>query len=356
MALLSRVDRYLGRSVLRSTLLVLAILLALLAFVGLIDEFGDYGKGRFGLGALIGYVLLSMPRRIYEILPMVVLIGTTMGMSSLSLRSELTAMRAAGVSIARIVAAAMKTGLVFVIVGVAVGELAVPWSDTAAKRLRSEALEIALHGEASGLWLRDASSFVNVGEVLPDLSLSKLNIYRFDAHGRLLGQTFADRAHFAGTEWRLERVVRSTIRDSGVDTDRISEDRWRSVVTPEVVRLFAVHPMSLSVVQLSAYIDHLHRNHQDTRRYELALWHKLLLPLATAVMILLAVPAVFTQSRGGGMGQRLFLGVVLGLTFGVLNRGFGYAVTLYGFPPLAAAAVPTLMFLGLALYLLRRAS
>lgn len=354
MALVSRVDRYLGRSVLRSTLVVLTALLALLAFVGLIDEFEDYGKGSFGLGALMGYVVLGIPHRIYEIFPMVVLIGATMGLSSLSLGSELTAMRAAGISIARIVVAAMKTGLVFVVVGVAVGELVVPWSDTAAKRLRSEALGIALHGERSGFWLRDASSFVNVGEVLPDLSLRRLNIYRFDERGRLLGQTFADRAYFAGTDWRLERVVRSTIRDSGVETDRIAEDRWRSKVTPEVMRVFAVQPTSLSAVQLSDYIEHLRRNHQDTRRYELARWIKWLLPATTAVMILLAVPAVFTYSRSGGMGQRLFIGVVLGLAFGVLNRGLGHAAALYGFPPLAAAALPTGMFLGLALYLFRR--
>lgn len=356
MALVSRVDRYLGRSVLRSTLLVLTIILALFAFVGLIDEFDEYGKGSFGLGALIGYTILGMPRRIYEAFPIVVLIGATMGLSSLSLGSELTAMRAAGISIARIVVAAMKTGLVFVIVGVALGELVVPWSDTAAKRLRSEALGIALHGGASGFWLRDASSFVNVGDVLPDLSLRRLNIYRFDERGRLLGQTFADRAYFVGTGWRLEQVVRTTIRDSRVGTDRISEDTWRSTITPEVVRVFAVEPTSLSAVQLGEYIEHLRRNHQETRRYELARWHKWLLPATAAVMILLAVPAVFTHSRSGGMGQRLFVGVLLGLAFSVLNRGFGHAAALYGFPPLAAAALPTGMFLGLALYLFRRVS
>jgi lipopolysaccharide export system permease protein len=125
-------------------------------------------------------------------------------------------------------------------------------------------------------------------------------------------------------------------------------------VTPDVVRVFAVRPDSLSTLDLYHYIQHLRRNHQDTARYQLAFWNKVLLPVATGVMILLAVPFVFGQMRSGGMGQKVFVGIMIGLVFNALNRGLGYMGLLYGLPTFLAAVLPVAIFLLLALYLLRR--
>jgi lipopolysaccharide export system permease protein len=126
------------------------------------------------------------------------------------------------------------------------------------------------------------------------------------------------------------------------------------MVTPDVVRVFAVRPASLSTLDLYQYIQHLRRNHQDTARYQLVFWNKVLLPAATGVMILLAVPFVFGQMRSGGMGQKVFVGIMIGLVFNALNRGFGYMGLLYGLPTFLAAVLPVAIFLLLALYLLRR--
>ncbi|MFQ5937813.1 MAG: LPS export ABC transporter permease LptG [Acidiferrobacterales bacterium] len=354
MRVLTRLDRYIGRSVLYSTLLVITILLTLFLFLQLIDELRDYGKGNFGLYQLMRYVVLSVPQRFYELFPSAVLIGTIIGMSWLALGSELTAMRAAGISLARIVGAAMKIGVVSILFGILIGEVVVPISDTAAERGRAEALQIGLHREKTGLWLRDQASFVNVGEVLPDLTLLNVNIYRFDAKERLRTQTFASRARYKESAWRLEDVNKSWIDATGVRTQHASDATWKSTVTPDVVKVFAVQPQSLSTADLYDYIEHLRRNRQDTRRYDLAFWQKLLLPVGTAVMVLLAVPAVFGQARSGGMGQRVFLGIVLGLGFGLLNKGSGNLALTYDLPPLIAASLPIVLFLLLALYLLRR--
>ena len=350
----TRLDRYIGRRVLYAMLIVLAILLALFTFVEFIDELTNYGRGRFGLYALLRYVVLSLPGRIYELFPPAVLLGGVLGLSWLALGSELTAMRAAGVSLLRIVGSAMKTGLVFVAVSIALGETLVPVSDAAAQRGRAEAMEVGLHREVTGLWLRDHTSFVNIGEVLPDSTLLNVNIYGFDAQERLRTQTFAKRARFDDPRWLLEDVSESQIGPTGIRTHRSASAVWDSGITPDVVQIFAVRPESLSTINLYEYIGHLRRNHQETARYELAFWHKVWLPAATAVMVLLAVPAVFGQFRSGGMGSRVFLAILLGLGFSLLSRGFGYLALLYGLPPVVAASAPILLFLLLALYLLRR--
>ncbi len=347
-------DRYIGRRVLHAMLIVLTILLALFTFVEFIDELANYGRGRFGLYELLRYVVLSLPGRIYELFPPAVLLGGVLGLSWLALGSELTAMRAAGVSLLRIVGSAMKTGLVFVAISIALGETLVPVSDVTAQQGRAEAMEVGLHREITGLWLRDQSSFVNIGEVLPDSTLLNVNIYDFDAQQQLRTQTFAKRARFDDPRWRLEEVSESHIGASGIRTQRSASAVWESEITPDVVQIFAVRPESLSTLNLYEYIGHLQRNRQETARYELAFWHKLWLPAATAVMVLLAVPAVFGQFRSGGMGFRVFLAILLGLGFSLLSRGFGYLALLYGLPPVVAASAPILLFLLLALYLLRR--
>lgn len=361
MTLVTRLDRHIGRTVFLSTLLVLAILLALFTFFSFIDTLDDFGKGHFGLYQVIKYVVLSLPGWLYALFPVAALLGAILGLAWLAAGSELTAMRAAGVSLARIVGSVMKIGVLFVLFGVLVGETVVPVSEAWAQRGRAEALEIGLHRERTGLWLRDGEHFVNIGEVLPDQSLLQVNIYRFDEATQLRTHTSAARAHFENANsqskepaWRLEDVRYSWIDESGIRTRVIDNDLWRSKVTPDVVEVFAVRPEALSSWHLFRYIEHLRRNHQETGRYELAFWNKVLLPAATAVMVLLAVPFVVQQVRSGGMGRRMLLGIMLGLGFIVLNQAFGHLCLLTGLPPIIAALLPVMLFLLLALRLLRR--
>jgi lipopolysaccharide export system permease protein len=346
----------------QSTVLVLAVLVALFAFLSFLGAVDDYGKGRFGLYEVVKYVVLTLPGWIYALFPVTALLGSILGLSWLASGSEITAMRAAGVSLSRIEWSVMKTGLVLVAVGVLIGETVVPVSETRAQRERAEELEIGLHREKTGLWLREGDSFVNIGEVLPDRSLLQVNIYRFDDNVKLRDNIAAARARYQGPEagsgestWQLQDVTSSWLDKNGVTTRKAARFIWRSSLTPDVVGVFSTRPEALSSWQLYRYIRHLRRNFQKTDRYRLAFWNKLLLPFATAVMVLLAVPFVIGQDRSGGTGKSVLVGIMLALAFVVLNQGFGHFSLLIGLPPLLGASLPILLFLGLAIYLLRRA-
>jgi lipopolysaccharide export system permease protein len=347
-------DRYLGRAIVVSTLLVLGVFAALFMFLVLVDVLPDYGQGRFFFYELARYVVLSQPRKLYEIFPVVVLIGTLFGLSGLALNSELIAMRAAGVSKARIIVAAMKTGLILVIGAVLVGEYIVPAAETQAQAGRAEAMATgSVQRGATGLWLRDGNAFVNIGEVLPQQNLLRVTIYDIGPDFQLRQHVFAERAHYESGRWQLERVRSSVVGDDRVETREMPSMDWHPVLTPEVVALFTVRPEALSMAQLRGYIAHLKRNNLDAARYVLALWQKLLMPLATALMILLAAPFVFRPARSGGLAQRVFLGIVFGLAFVVVHRVLGHLAVLYGIPPLLAAAAPLVLFFVLAYGLVR---
>lgn len=348
-------DRHIGRSMLVGTALVFGILAALFFFIVLLDVLPDYGKGHFGLYEVLRYVVLTQPRKLYEIFPVAVLIGTLLGLSTLALNSELIAMRAAGISKTRIVGATMKTGLVLAVAAVLLGEYVVPSAETEAETGRAQALQTGFRQGSTGLWLRDGPTFVNIGEVLPDLSLLHVTIYGVTPDFELRRLTYAGRAAYVGDHWQLEQVQRSRIEPSRVETAAEKTANWGAAITPADVAVFTTSPQALSVTQLYAYIQHLRNNDQDVDRYLLAFWQKCLMPVAVAVMILLAVPFVFRPTRSGGMAQRVFTGVALGLIFIVADRTSGYVALIYGMPPLIAALGPLVLFLGVALVLMRRA-
>jgi lipopolysaccharide export system permease protein len=354
---MSILDRHIGRSILTSTLLVFVVLTALFTFIKFVDALGDLGKATFGLYEVVRYVVLSVPRQAGELFPITALLGATLGLSSLAADSELIAMRAAGVSLARLVGAVVKVGMLLVLLAMVVGEVVAPVTEDMAERGRSSALQVSVRQQKdSGLWVRDGQMFVHLGEVLPDLSVLRVNIYTFDTNNQLRLQTSARRGRYEKEKevWRLQDVRQSRLDDGRVRVRQIDADEWVSVLTPDMLAVFAVKPEGLSIWRLYRYIQHLELNKQDTGRYNLAFWNKLMSPLAAAVMMVLAVPFVFSQMRSSGVGSRLMIGIMLGLAFYVISRGFGYFGLLYGVPPIVGAVIPTLLFLGIAAWMLRR--
>ncbi len=353
--MITLLDRHIGRTILYSTALVFGVLLALFTLFEFVEKVDDIGRGGAGLYDLVRYLVLTMPRKIYELFPMAALIGTTMGLSTLAVDSELIAMRAAGVSIMQIAGSVLKAAALLVAAAIFIGEVLAPQAEDHAQRSRAEALHVGILQDASGVWLRDGSAFINIGEVLPDLSVLHVSIYDFAADNVLRVQTYAESGKFDRDQhvWRLHAVSQSTIGSDKVDIVQQPEQIWRSAVEPSMLAVFAVQPEGLSAVNLFRYIQHLARNHQETGRYKLAFWYKLISPFTTAIMVILAVPFVFMPLRSAGMGSRLFIGILLGLGFFVVSRGVGYASVLYGLSPLLGAVLPSVLFLFVALYLLR---
>lgn len=354
MILFNQLDRYIGRSILLSTMVILAVLLALLTFFLMLDGLSDLGKGQFTIWVLIKFVILSLPRKLYDIFPVVCLLGSITGLSALALNSELIVIRAAGVSVLRIIGSVFKTGLVLVVVGMLFGEFIVPASDQRAQRTQAEALNVGLHRKGSGIWLRDKRAFINIGDVLPDESLLKILIFEFDSQGHLRIQRRAEKAIYKGNQWQLVNVVDTSLGRNAVLLQRSKQQPWDVDFTPDVMSVFALKPESMSIAHLYRYIQHLQKNKQNTDRYRLVFWNKVFMPIAIAVMILLAMPFVFGQLRSGGMGQRVFIGIMLGLGFIIISRGIGLFAVVAGVPPFLGASAPIALFLCVALLLLRR--
>jgi lipopolysaccharide export system permease protein len=206
----------------------------------------------------------------------------------------------------------------------------------------------------NGLWARDGRDFIHIRDVLSDGLVGGVTIYRFADQQRLQDVTQATTGQFANGKWLLHQVARSQIGPEGVETQHLKQLEWRSLLTPNMIDVVAVKPDSLSLKGLLHYIAYLRDNGLSSELYRLAFWNKLVLPVTTAVMVFLSIPFIFGPLRSVGIGQRIFVGTLIGISFYLLGQLFGYAGLLYKLPSAVSAALPTAFFFMLAVLFMRR--
>jgi lipopolysaccharide export system permease protein len=340
-------ERYLAREIYAAAALVLFAFVALFGFFDLVHELEDIGRGSYQLQHAIGYVLLTVPGRTYELSPVAVLIGTLYALTQLSRHSEITVLRVSGLSTTRLLLSLAKIGMVFVILTFLVGEFVAPPAERAAQQLRLKAMSSVVAQEfRSGLWVKDELAFVNVRDVLPDATLRGVRIYEFDRHYQLQSISEAEQGIYTPPDsWQLVHVAQTVFEGDRARVVHLDQVRWQSALNPDILTVLMVVPEKMSLVNLYLYIQHLAENQQKTQRYEIALWKKLIYPIAALVMMALALPFGYMHERSGGVSFKVFAGVMLGVTFHLLNGLFSSLGVINSWPPLFAAITPSILFL-----------
>lgn len=340
-------ERYLAREIYGATLLVLVSFLGLFSFFDLMTEMEDIGKGSYQLQQAMIYVLLTLPGRSYEIMPIAVLIGSLYALTMLARHSEITVLRASGLPTRDFLRTLGKIGAFFVLLTFVVGEFVTPPAERAAQELRLMAMSKLIGQELrSGLWVKDGPSFINVREVRPDTSLSGVKVYTFDSAYRLTQVSEAERGLFTPSgHWQLKNVVQTRFEDGRAYVSKEDEYNWKSALNPDILSVLMVKPDRMSIVNLYQYIRHLSENRQKTERYEIAMWKKIVYPLATLVMMALALPFAYTHDRMTVVSVKVFSGVMLGILFHMLNHLFAHLGVINNWRPLFAAVTPSVMFL-----------
>jgi len=240
----------------------------------------------------------------------------------------------------------LKVGAVFTLLTFLIGELITPVSEKMAQRIRIKATDSVIAQDfRSGLWVKDGSSFINVEEVLPDATLLNVHIYEFDQKFKLRMISNAKSGQFTDDDWQLKQVRKTTFEQDSIHITEVPEAKWHSLIRPELMNVLLVLPERMSALNLYSYIRHLSVNKQKTTRYQVALWGKLIYPLACMVMVVLALPFGFIQQRMSGASAKVFVGIMLGVMYQILNRVFVHLGLLNDWPPLFSATTPTILFL-----------
>lgn len=352
---MSRLERYLGKAVIAGTLMALLLLVSVATLIDFVNEMDDIGKQGYTYLRAILYILFTMPQRVYELFPFAMLLGSLISLGNLAANSEIVVMRATGISAGRIIGAAMKTGLIMTIAIMLLGEFVAPISEQNAKNLRNfttnKQVKLSLR---NGLWAKDGNRFLNIKDVFPNKRLGRVRIFEMDDNGRLREFIWIKSAIYNDNMWELSSIVRREISADGVKSKVSGKEKWSRLLAPDLFDVIVVKPKYMSASKLHRYVEYLKQNGLDSSLYELSFWTRFTIPLSGLVMVLIAMPFVFGSLRTGGAGQRLFIGVLIGVVFHLSYQAFINLGLVYRAPPVVAATFPLLMTVVVALFFVKR--
>jgi lipopolysaccharide export system permease protein len=360
--------RYFSSEIYRSVAFVLVAFLALFAFLDMMGEIKSVGQGGYRIEHAFIYVSLGLPNYAYQIMPIAALIGTIYVMAQFAARSEFTVMRASSLSMSGVIQLLSRIAILLAVLTFLMGEFIAPRANDFRESFKRRIQGSAISSEfRSGLWAKDlirdpvskqivGSRFLNAGKVEVGGTLRSVWIYEVDNQMRLMNLITADEAHFlSDNQWRLDRVKEMRFsRDagqrnsshSGVITQyKLDSRTLTSEITPDIMAVLVSDPERMSALDLIVFTRHLEENRQRTDRYDIALWNKLLYPLAVFVMMALALPFAYLQSRSGGLSLKIFIGIMIGVSFQLINSLFSHVGLLNTWPPFVTAIAPSALFL-----------
>lgn len=348
------IRRLIYKEVLQTVLMVAIGFLALFFFFDLVDELQDVGSGviPYRVTDALLYVALLLPGHLYELLPIAVLLGTIFVMARFAQSSEFTILRTSGLGPWRALRTLLVLGLGFVVLTFTLGDYVSPFSDRGAQLLKAKHDGDISVGQ-TGAWLREAQGArrysVNVGALSADNSLRNVRIYAFDEQGYLASLTEAASGRFEPGHWQLSEVVSSVFPAPGDTQAQLKRTQqatldWPTEISSEMVSAAVLKPNRMSTLALFQYIQHLEANEQSAQRYAIEFWKKVFFPLSCLVMVVLALPFAYLHFRSGNMAGYVFIGVLIGISFFMLNNMFGYMGDLRNWSPWIAAAAPGMLY------------
>ena len=332
--------------------------LALFFFFDFLDELGDVGRGMepYLLTQALIYVTLRMPSHLYELMPIAVLIGTIFVMARFAQSSEYTILRTSGLGPWRALRTLLVLGLGFTVLTFVAGDYLAPLADRTAQLLKAR-MSGGVSLGTTGAWLKERQTYssfnVNVYRLSSDGQMQGVRIFEADSRGFLVSVTQAPRARFTDGAWLLQDADRTEfLNEHGtmrVEHVKLPSLRWPTDITREMVSVALLQPDRMSTIDLFQYIRHLDANAQTSQRYEIEFWRKVFYPLSCMVMVVLALPFAYLHFRSGGITSYVFGGVLIGISFFLLNNVFGYIGNLRNWEPWVAAGMPGLLYTLLSL-------
>jgi lipopolysaccharide export system permease protein len=356
MEIINKINKYIGLTVIKSMLLVLLILVGLESFILFATQLNSIGKGSYTVFQAIMYVLLILPQETYQLFPMAALMGVLFGLSLLSNHSELVVMRASGVSPLKILQAVFQAGLILVIFMSIIGEGLGPIGKSLAekRKLIQTSTEKALKTD-EGLWLIQNQNFYHIKTIYSKNHIADISRYEFD-QGKLINASFAKDGYYQKNKdsWEMTDVNQSLLSDQSVSSQNIKEAYWNLAIDPHLLRISRSLPQEMSLKQLSDFLVYQHENRLSGSSNEIVFWQRIFQPLASLLMMFLAVPFIFGPLRSANMSLKLLWGIIVGFLFYLFNQLFPPLSEVLNFSPIFAAILPLIIFGIVGIYLMKK--
>ncbi|EPJ46733.1 MAG: yjgP/YjgQ family permease [Osedax symbiont Rs1] len=348
-------DRYVGVQVLSAIFVVLVVILGLDFVFAYMDESKEATQA-YNTSVILQHLLLGVPGSFYEFLPLSSLVGCLIGLGVLASHSELTVMRAAGISTFRIIFAVIKPALLLAFISMAVGEFVVPKTEQLAQSIKATAKGggKALHSQY-GVWHREANTYIHINAVIPGGKIEGVTRFEFDREGLLKSSSFAKKGIYTQNHWQLTDISMTSFLENRTQVSQRSTEQWQFGLSPDSLAALVVEPKDLSISKLWSFANYLVAQDLQADSYFFAFWKKIFQPLTVIALVMIGILFIFGPLRSVTVGQRVIAGVITGLVFKFIQDILGQVSEVAGLSPLVAVLVPILVCLCLGYILLSRA-
>ena len=348
-------DKYVAKAVVASIVLVTLTLTILYGFILFVDQLNDIGKGDYTSIIAACVVLLSLPNQVYLFFPVASLLGCLVGLGVLAQHRELIIMRSAGLSIIQITYFVFRAALILILLVTFIGETWVPHLSMRARDVKMQAIS---GGQtlrtSSGVWLRTQHDFLMLGHVVSNEMLDDVLQFHFNKMHQLTLVRKIKTIEWLGGQWIAHSVSETHIYQSQTRAANFDKMIWDVALNPQLFKVSQSEPDEMSLLELRRYLKANRDQKQSIAQYQLAYWQRLIQPLTTLVMMLLAIPFIFGPLRSSTMGSKLLAGASVGFGFHLVNRFFGPVSQVYQWPVEIAAIAPTCVFALIGVYLMRK--
>jgi lipopolysaccharide export system permease protein len=349
-------DKYIVKHVMMGIALVSLVIIGLDFIFSFLSEL-DSLKSEYKIFEALRFTIYSLPRHFYDFMPFIVLIGSLLGLGVMADNRELTIMRAAGVSIARIGFAVMLPVFVVLMFNLGLGEYPAPQLQQAAE-MRKDILRSGddVVSAQQGFWHRDGNNYIHFNAADPKGILYGVTTYSFDTERHLQKVGFAKKAEFfvEDNHWESSFVQEVTLTPEGSHLENYESQVWETKLSPTILKTLVLKPQHQSTSDLYHFSHYLAEQGLASERYLLAFWNKILQPLSIISLVLISLSFVFGSLRSATMGFRVFCGVGAGLLFEYSQDMLGSISLVYGLSPLLATIIPIVLCAGIGTYLLKR--
>jgi len=351
---MNTIDKYIAKTILTTTALVLCVLLGIQSFIQLAAQLQDVGKGNYSWLQAFLFVPLMLPSDVYQLFPMAALIGSLMGLSKLSNTSELTVVRVSGMSLFQIAKAVLLAAMLMLLCVTIVGEVIGPLSRDVALNIKTSAISKGqMLQTRSGVWLRDHNNFLHINKITDRHDMRGITLYQVSKKHRLIKSAYAQSAKKRGRDWHFYNVDESIFHPDTIEKNHYQDQRWPIHINTRLMILSEVDPHQQSLSKLYQYLKFRKHSGQGRGQYEYVFWQRVFQPFATIVMILLAIPFIFGPLQRSSNGLRLVSGILMGFGFYIMNKFFGPMSQVFQIPPLLASIMPAFLFAMIGSYLIR---
>ncbi len=352
---MKRLDRYVALQVLSSIAVVLVVVLGLDFVFAYMDEVQN-ADDVYTNSVILQHLLLKVPGSFYEFLPLSSLVGCLIGLGMLASHSELTVMRAAGISTSRIILSVIKPALILAFLSMLAGEFLVPVTEQMAQLKKAQATSggKAVHSQ-SGVWHRENNTFIHINTVNQNGNLQGITRFEFDDKGELKQSSFAKTGRYQSDHWQLADISYTDFLGDRTQTSQLKDERWELGLSPQLLSALVVEPKDLALSRLWSFSNYLSAQSLQADSYFFAFWSKLFQPLTVIALVLIGILFIFGPLRSVTVGQRIIAGVITGLLFKFIQDILGQMSSVAGVSPLVAVLVPILICLLFGVVLIKRA-